>query len=56
MKLEDEVIELAPMDAVRVAPPVARSFEATGEGNLELLAVGPHHKGDGELIQDFWES
>ena len=53
VKLDDDVVELTTMDAVRVAPEVARRFEAGPDG-LELLAVGPRHEGDGELLQDFW--
>jgi mannose-6-phosphate isomerase-like protein (cupin superfamily) len=53
VKLDDEIVEVAPLDAIRVAPPVARSFEADDSG-LELIVFGPHHEGDGELIQDFW--
>jgi uncharacterized cupin superfamily protein len=56
LKLDDEVIEVAPMDAVRIAPQVERQFEA-GEQGLEYLVFGPHHKGDGELNHDpgFWD-
>jgi len=53
-KLDDEIIDLGTLDALRVAPKVTRSFEAGPDG-LELLAFGPHHKGDGELIQGWWE-
>lgn len=53
MKLDDEVQDVEPMDAIRVAPPVTRSFEAGPEG-LEVLVFGPHHQGDGELVSDFW--
>lgn len=53
VKLDDEIIELEARDAVRVAPGVIRAFEAGPEG-LELLAVGPRHEGDGEVIQDWW--
>lgn len=52
-KLEDEIVDLGPLDALRVAPKVTRSFEAGPDG-LELLAFGPHHKGDGEVIQGWW--
>jgi mannose-6-phosphate isomerase-like protein (cupin superfamily) len=52
-KLDDDVIDLGTMDAIRVAPNVTRAFEAGSEG-LELLAFGPRHDGDGELVQDFW--
>ena len=55
VKLDDEIAAVRPVDAIRVAPRVARAFEAGDEG-LELLAFGPHHQGDGEIIRDeFWE-
>jgi len=53
MKLDDDILELQPLDAVRVAAPVTRAFEAGPDG-LDLLAFGRHHDGDGELIQDWW--
>jgi mannose-6-phosphate isomerase-like protein (cupin superfamily) len=53
VKLDDEIVEVGPMDSIRVAPSVARAFEA-GRDGLELLAFGPRHPGDAELIQDFW--
>ena len=54
MKLDDEVIDVAPMDAIRVAPTVARAFEA-GDDGLELVVFGPRHAGDGEVLrEDFW--
>ncbi len=52
-KLDDDVIEVERMDAVRVAPSVTRAFEA-GPGGIEVLAFGPRHDGDGELIQGWW--
>ncbi len=53
VKLDDDVRDLRQLDALRVAPEVARSFEGGPEG-LEILVFGPHHEGDGELLQDFW--
>lgn len=54
IKLGDEIREIAPLDAIRVAPHVARAFEA-GSDDLELLAFGPRHAGDGEAIREgFW--
>jgi len=53
MRLGEDVIELAPMDAIRVAPGVMRAFEAGPEG-LEVLAFGTHHEGDGEIDPAFW--
>ena len=55
IRLDDEVVEIRPLDAIRVAPKIARGFEADSEG-LELLAFGPRHEGDGELLKDFWEN
>jgi mannose-6-phosphate isomerase-like protein (cupin superfamily) len=55
VKLDDDVVEVGPLDAIRVAPAVTRAFEAGAEG-LEFLAFGPRHEGDGELIHGgFWE-
>ena len=54
MKLDDDVIDVGPLDAIRVAPAVARAFEAGPDG-LELLAFGPRHEKDGEIIREgFW--
>ena len=53
MKLDDEIIEIETLDAIRVSPEVIRAFEAGDEG-LEVLAVGAHHDGDGEIVQDWW--
>jgi uncharacterized cupin superfamily protein len=54
VKLDDELVELAPLDAVRVSPGTARSFEAGPDG-LEVLIFGPRVEGDGEIVQGFWE-
>jgi mannose-6-phosphate isomerase-like protein (cupin superfamily) len=55
MKLDDEVISLAPWDTVRVAPEVVRAFESGPDG-LEIIAVGGDKPegGDGVLVQDWW--
>ena len=54
VKLDDEIVEVGPMDAIRVAPPVARAFEADSDG-LAILVFGPHRDGDAEIIEeDFW--
>lgn len=56
IKLDDDVVELETMDAVRLAPSVVRALEAGDEG-LELLAFGPRHEADGEIvpIDSFWK-
>ena len=53
VKLDDDVVELAPLDAVRVSPGVTRAFEGGPDG-LEVLVFGPRVEGDGEMVQDFW--
>lgn len=53
MKLDDEIIEVETLDAIRVSPEVTRAFEAGPEG-LEVLAVGAHHDGDGEVFPGWW--
>jgi uncharacterized cupin superfamily protein len=53
VRLGDEVRDVRPLDAIRVAPPVARAFEAGPDG-LELLAFGAGASGDAEILSDFW--
>ena len=53
IKLDDEILEIQPLDAIRVAPTVTRAFEA-GPGGIEILVFGPRCDGDGELIQNWW--
>ncbi|MEA2211452.1 MAG: hypothetical protein QOF83_1400 [Solirubrobacteraceae bacterium] len=53
LKLDDEIIDVRALDAIRVDPEVARAFEAGSHG-LEFLAFGPHHPADGELVDDDW--
>ena len=53
VKLDDEIAEVRALDAIRVAPEVARAFEA-GPAGLEFLAFGPYYPGDGEPVDDPW--
>ena len=53
VKLDDELFEVGPLDAIRVAPEVVRSFEA-GSEDLELLVFGPRREADFEIVKDFW--
>ena len=46
IKLDDDIVEVGPMDAIRVAPTVTRALEGGPDG-IEYLAVGQHHDGDG---------
>jgi mannose-6-phosphate isomerase-like protein (cupin superfamily) len=55
VKLDDEVEEVGPLDAVRIAPSVVRSFQA-GDADLVLLAFSPRAEGDAEIVQEFsWD-
>ena len=53
LKLDDEIIEVERLDAIRVSPEVIRAFEAGPDG-IEVLAVGARHDGDGETIPGWW--
>ena len=53
VKLDDEIVAVGRLDALRIAPGVTRSCEAGPEG-LEYLAFGPRHEGDGELVHGWW--
>jgi len=55
IKLDDEIVELAEWDAVRVAAETIRAFEAGPEG-IEILAVGSDRPegGDGIRAADWW--
>ncbi|HEX3736900.1 MAG TPA: hypothetical protein VHV53_05095 [Solirubrobacterales bacterium] len=53
MKMDDEIVEIVELDAIRISPEVARGFEAGPEG-ISLLAVGARHDGDGEVLKDWW--
>ncbi|UJA19260.1 cupin domain-containing protein [Thermoleophilia bacterium SCSIO 60948] len=56
VKLDDEVVELFENDVVRVAPEVARQFEAGPDG-LDLICIGGRRPegGDGERVDGFWD-
>jgi mannose-6-phosphate isomerase-like protein (cupin superfamily) len=53
LKLDDEIIEVERLDAIRVSPDVTRAFEAGDEG-LEVIVFGPRHEGDGRIIPNWW--
>ena len=55
VKLDDEIKDVGPLDAIRIAPSVVRAFEG-GDEDLVLLAFSPRAKGDAEIVKDFsWE-
>ncbi len=53
VRLDDEIVEISQLDAIRIAPKITRAFEAGPDG-LTMLVFGPRHAGDGELLSDFW--
>jgi uncharacterized cupin superfamily protein len=55
VKLDDEVLDLNPMDAVRIPTSVKRGFEAGSDG-AEILAFGAPDTDnkDIEMDQGFW--
>jgi mannose-6-phosphate isomerase-like protein (cupin superfamily) len=53
IKMDDEIVDIVELDAVRVSPAVGRCFEAGPEG-ISLLAFGARHDGDGEVLQNWW--
>ena len=56
VKVDDEVKELGPWDAIRVSKETPRGFEAGPEG-VEFIAIGaPGGPGDAENIEGFWDS
>ena len=55
VKLDDEVYDVRQWDVIRVPPAVARGF-ASGPDGLELIAIGFGEGGDGETVEEFWET
>jgi quinol monooxygenase YgiN/mannose-6-phosphate isomerase-like protein (cupin superfamily) len=53
VKVEDELVELHPRDAIRIGPEQTRQFEAGPDG-LELLVVSERARGDAEIVRDWW--
>jgi len=55
LKLDDEVVELSPWDAVRIPKETVRNLEAGPDG-AELLLVGAPRtgSGDAEVLQGWW--
>ena len=56
-KLDDEVVELGPLTAVRVAPQTARSVWNEGPEEAMLMIASTRIedlKGDVEIVEEFW--
>jgi mannose-6-phosphate isomerase-like protein (cupin superfamily) len=55
VKVGDEIKELGPWDAIRVAKETPRGFEAGPEGVVFIAIGAPGGPGDAENIEGFWE-
>ena len=53
VRVDDEINDVRPLDAIRIAPSSARALEAGSDG-LEFLVFGPHHTGDAVMDANFW--
>ena len=53
VRLDDETVELAKEDFLRISPQVKRRFEA-GDKGMELIVFGTRHEGDGDMDPGFW--
>jgi uncharacterized cupin superfamily protein len=53
IKVEDEIVDLAQWDAVRVPGGVTRALES-GSGGMTILAIGGNPAGDADMIKDWW--
>jgi mannose-6-phosphate isomerase-like protein (cupin superfamily) len=53
VKLDDDILELEPLDAIRVSPQVTRQFEGGPDG-LGIVAFGRHYHADGEVLPGWW--
>jgi mannose-6-phosphate isomerase-like protein (cupin superfamily) len=55
IKLDDDVVELQPWSAVRIAPDTMRCLEAGPEG-VEYIAIGAPNTGpgDGDTVPGWW--
>jgi quercetin dioxygenase-like cupin family protein len=55
MKLGDDLVEMRPWTAVRVAPDTMRAIEGGPDG-AEMIAIGAPNTGpgDGNIVHDWW--
>lgn len=53
IRLDDEILDIKALDAIRVEPSVKRAFEAGSDG-IAWLAFGVHYEKDGEMDNEFW--
>jgi mannose-6-phosphate isomerase-like protein (cupin superfamily) len=54
IKLDDDIVEINELDAIRISPEVVRCLEGGSKG-IEVLAFSPRRKDDrGEMLSDWW--
>jgi quinol monooxygenase YgiN/mannose-6-phosphate isomerase-like protein (cupin superfamily) len=53
VRIEDDIVELRPLDAIRIGPDQTRALEAGPDG-LEFLVFGARARGDAEIVRDWW--
>lgn len=53
VKIDDDILDLATLDVVRLAPAAVREFEGGPDG-MTLIAFGDRVKDDATMVQDFW--
>lgn len=51
LELDNDVVELALLDIVRVGPGTTRRLQAGADG-LAVLVAGPHEEHDAEIVKD----
>jgi mannose-6-phosphate isomerase-like protein (cupin superfamily) len=56
-KFDDEVVDIEPWTAVRVAPETARSFRAAGDEDAVFVSIAapPSGPDDVEFLPNYWE-
>ena len=54
IKVEDEIVDLAQWDAIRIPPDVTRALEA-GDSGMAFIAIGGQPSGDSDLKQGWWD-
>ena len=56
-KLDDEVIDVGPLTAVRIAPPTVRGVWNEGPDDVHLVICSTKVddlRAEGEIVEDFW--
>jgi quercetin dioxygenase-like cupin family protein len=56
VKVDDEILKLGELDAIRIAPQAARAYRGAGSGPAVIAVFGAPHTDtpDFEKVEDFW--